>query len=173
MRALLCAGLAAVALCACSPASNASAPPEGKGDKVVNFADSDAKMSAAIAQARKTLPVFWKHLQAHPEMADSNSLKVALPADGGGHEHIWVSHIQAKGDQITGRLANEPNGLPGMSLGSPVTFKQDQISDWTYKKDGKLYGHYTTRIVIEHIDPAEAAQVRAVLSENPVESDAS
>jgi len=170
MRALLCAGLAALTLCACGPAQTASPPQQGKGDEIVNFTDDDAEMNAAIAKARATLPVFWKHLAAHPEMAQDHSLKVGLPATGGGHEHIWVGHIQAKGDKITGLLANEPNALPGLKLGSPVTFTQGQISDWAYTKGGKLYGHYTTRVVIKHIDPAEAAPVRAMLSENPVET---
>jgi uncharacterized protein YegJ (DUF2314 family) len=173
MRALVCAGLAALALCACGPAQTAAPAANGKGDEVVNFAGGDAEMNAAIAAARKTLPVFWKHLEAHPEMAEDHSLKVAMPVDGGGREHIWVGHIQAQGGKITGQLANAPDSLPGLKLGSPVSFTQDQISDWSYTKGGKLYGHYTTRIVIKHIDPAEAAQVRAMLSENPVESDAS
>ena len=172
MRALICVGLAALALGACEPAQ--TAPSQGQDpaaeDKVVNFGEDDAEMNAAIAAARKTLPVFWKHLQAKPD--EASSLKVGL-ATSNGHEHIWVSDIEAKGDKITGRLANDPDNLPGLKLGSPVSFTESQISDWAYAKNGKLYGHYTTRVVIKHIDPAEAAQVRAMLSENPVESDAS
>jgi uncharacterized protein YegJ (DUF2314 family) len=172
MRALFCVGLAALTLGACGPAQIAPSPGQGVAaeDKVVNFGEDDAEMNAAIAAAHKTLPVFWKHLQAHP--GEPSSLKVGLVSSN-GHEHIWVSEIRVKGDKITGRLANDPDDLPGLKLGSPVSFTEDQISDWAYEKNGKLYGHYTTRIVIKHIDPAEAAPVRAMLSENPVESDAS
>ncbi|SFK19984.1 YegJ family protein [Caulobacter sp. UNC279MFTsu5.1] len=176
MRALFCVGLAALALGACGPAQTAPSQGQGEGqavaaeDQIVNFGADDAEMNAAIAAARKTLPVFWNHLRTKP--GEPSSLKVGL-ATSNGHEHIWVSDIEAKGDTITGRLANDPDNLPGLKLGSPVTFTRAQISDWAYEKNGKLYGHYTTRIVIKHIDPAEAAQVRAMLSENPVESDAS
>lgn len=176
MRALLCAGLAALALGVGAPALAAPLQGQGQGvaaqaeDKIVNFGEDDAEMNAAVAAARKTLPVFWKHFRDHPE--ETSSLKVALPT-ANGHEHIWVSDVEAKDGKITARLANVPDALPGLELGSPVTFDEAQISDWAYKKNGKLYGHYTTRIVIQHIDPAEAAQVRAMLSENPVESDAS
>jgi uncharacterized protein YegJ (DUF2314 family) len=168
MRALLCAGLAALALGVGAPAAVA-APVEGQAqDQIVQFGEDDGEMNAAIAAARKTLPVFWAHLKAHPE--ESSSLKVGLPT-ASGHEHIWVSDVQVLSNgKIAARLANEPDSLPGLELGSPVTFTPDEISDWAYQKNGKLYGHYTTRIVIQHIDPAEAAQLRAVLSENPVET---
>ena len=172
MRVFLCVVLAALSLGACGPAQTEPSQAQGVAaeDKVVNFDGGDAEMNAAIAAARKTLPVFWKHMQDHA--GEPSSLKVGLPTSK-GHEHIWVSDIEAKGDKITARLANDPDDLPGLKLGSPVSFTEAQISDWAYEKNGKLYGHYTTRVVIKHIDPAEAAQVRAMLSENPVESDAS
>lgn len=176
MRALLIAGIAAAALSACGPAP-AKAPQDGgkaasspQGDKVVDFADDDAEMNAAKAQARQTLPVFWKHLEAHPDI--DHSLKVGLPTASGSLEHIWVANIRPEGDKVLGRLANAPVDLPGLEAGSPVTFTRDQISDWSYAKDGKMYGHYTTRVIVKRLDPAEAAQVVAMLSENPVEPDA-
>lgn len=175
MRALLIAGLAAAALCACGPGptkagAEAGAGASQQGDKVVDFSKDDAEMNAAIAQARQTLPTFWKHLEANPDI--DHSLKVGLPTASGSLEHIWVANIQPEGDKVLGRLANAPVDLPGLEAGSPVTFTRDQISDWSYVKDGKMYGHYTTRVVVKHLGSAEAAQVSAMLSENPVESDA-
>jgi hypothetical protein len=34
-------------------------------------------------------------------------------------------------------------------------------------RDGKLIGHYTTRITLDEGDPREAAAIRAMLGENP------
>lgn len=175
MRARLGLGLAVLALCVASPVALSAAPAptsQAQDDKVVNFGEEDAEMNAAIASARKTLPVFWKHLQASP--TTPHFLKVAFPTPDGGHEHIWVKQMhRTGGDTVTAMLANRPDNVPGLSPYVPVTFKPEQISDWAYEKNGKFYGHYTTRVVIKHIDPAEAAEVRATLSENPVESDAS
>jgi len=174
MRALLFAGLTA-GLVACGPASTTAAP-EGnaqiidQGDNIVDFAGDDAEMSAAKLRARQTLPTFWRHLASHPEM--EHDLKVGMPTTGGSLEHIWVGDIKDEGNKIAGRLVNDPVDLAGLSMGSPVTFTRDQITDWAYVKDGKLYGHYTTRVVVKHLDPAEAAQLNAMLSQNPVEFDA-
>jgi len=175
MRALLLAGLT-VALVACGPASTKAAPEAGaqiidQGDNIVDFAGDDAQMNGAKLKARQTLPIFWRHLEAHPEM--EHDLKVGLPTAAGSLEHIWVSDIKIDGAKIAGRLVNDPVDLAGLSMGSPVTFTRDQISDWAYVKDGKMYGHYTTRVVVKHLDPTEAAQLKAMLSQNPVESDAS
>jgi uncharacterized protein YegJ (DUF2314 family) len=172
MRALLSASLAALVLGAVSSASVAAAPvpaSQAQGDRVVDFGEEDAEMNAAIASARMTLPLFWKHLEASPLTV--HYLKVGFSTPDGGHEHTWVKQMHVTGgDKVTALLANKPQNLPGLSMYVPVTFTQDQISDWAYEKNGKFYGHYTTRVVIKHIDPAEAASMRATLSENPVET---
>lgn len=181
MRATFLASLAAATLLASGAVPVQAAPKAAgkaaaqntkiidEGDNIVDFHSSDTQMNEAMRQARKSLPLFWRHLELHPEM--DHSLKVALPTGGGSLEHIWVGDISVEGDKISAVLANDPIDLPGLSFGSPVTFSREQISDWSYVKDGKMYGHYTTRVVVKHVDPAEAAQLRAMLSENPVESD--
>lgn len=164
---ILAAGLCVFAA-ACDPAVQApKADDSGPGDEIVQFQAQDAAMNAAVAQAKATLPAFLTRLDAG-DIQTADSLKVGFPA-GEGHEHIWVDHVARKGDELTGLLANEPNAMPGLHQGSPVTFKIDLVSDWSYEKDGKLWGNYTTRVMLPYLSPEEAQAVRANLSDTPTE----
>ncbi|MDP2764161.1 MAG: DUF2314 domain-containing protein [Brevundimonas sp.] len=124
-------------------------------------------MNAAVAQARATLPIFLARLDAG-DILPTDSLKVGFPVDG-SHEHIWVNQIARKGDDLTGVLNNEPNYLAGHHLGSAVTFPAALVSDWSYEKDGKRWGNYTTRVMLPYLSPEQAASVRATLSATPTE----
>jgi uncharacterized protein YegJ (DUF2314 family) len=169
-------GLCALSLAACdapnaptagsTPAIDASGP----GDDVVQFQAQDDAMNAAIEEARTTLPAFLARLDAG-HILPTDSLKVGFPANG-GHEHIWVNQIARKGDELTGVLANEPNWMPGLHQGSPVTFAVDLVSDWSYQKDGVRWGNYTTRVMLPYLAPEEAEAVRASLSDTPTETTA-
>lgn len=165
----LAAGLAVLTLSAC----DSEAPKvdnSGPGDEVVQFEAQDAAMNAAIAQAKASLPAFLARLDAG-QITPADSLKVGFPANG-GHEHIWVNQIARQGDQLTGLLVNEPNWMPGLHERSPVTFAPALVSDWSYEKDGKLWGNYTTRVMLPSLPPEEAEALKADLSDTPTESTA-
>lgn len=125
-------------------------------------------LNAATGQARASLPKFWGAFD-ETSAKESFNLKVAFKTRTGAAEHIWVNQLVRNGDQISGALNDEPVGLPGQHAGSKVTFKADQISDWSYRKNGKLYGHFTTRILLLRMSPEEQAGLRAILSSSPVE----
>ncbi len=139
----------------------------GPGDEMVQFQNQDAAMNAAIEEAKTSLPIFLARLDAG-DITPSDSLKVGFPV-GEGNEHIWVNQVARKGDELTGTLANEPNGMPGLHQGSPVTFSVDLVSDWSYEKDGVRWGNYTTRVMLPYLDPEQADAVRASLSDTPTE----
>lgn len=141
------------------------------GDPVIDYSSKDAAMNAAIDEARRTLPMFWAGFGG-PDRRGTDTLKVAIPDVGGGREHIWVNRIAQIDGGYTARPANEPARLPGLSLGSQVRFTEDQISDWSYEKKGRLWGSFTTRVMLPDLDPADAAQLRAYLSDTPTESTA-
>lgn len=169
---ILAAALAALSLSACGRSDTAAptADTSGPGDDIVQYEAQDAAMNAAIAEAKASLPVFLARLDAG-QLKPTDSLKVGFPANG-GHEHIWVNNIARKGDQVTGTLANEPNWMPDLHEGSPVTFEPGLVSDWSYEKDGKLWGNYTTRVMLPALSPEEAEAVKANLSDTPTESTA-
>lgn len=164
----LLAALAALTLFAA--AAPASAQTAG-GDPIIDYAAKDAAMNAAIAEAQRTLPVFWAR-QFGEARDGSEMVKVALPASNGGHEHIWVVRVERVGDGYRGNLDNHPQRLPGLSRGSEISFTADMISDWAYEHKGRLWGGYTLRVMLADMDPAEAAAFRTYLSDNPIEPSA-
>ena len=145
--------------------------PAVAGDPVIDFAPDDPEMGEAIEEARATLDQFLANgFDGSGRGVESASFKVAFPVEAGEvtREHIWVGDIARDGVGFTGRLANEPNFMPGLSLGSPVSFDRSMISDWGIFGGGKLHGHYTTRIVVTRMPAAQAAQYKTLLAANPV-----
>lgn len=141
-------------------------------DPVIGFSGDDPEMSAAIAEARTQLDVVLGQLvspegEIHPAL----NLKASLPVTqlDVEVEVIWVEALSLTEDgRFTGQLANDPSFMPGFSLGDTVTFARDQVADWSVlSTDGRMYGHYTTRVLLDDLPAAEAAQIRDLLSPDP------
>lgn len=101
----------------------------------------------------------------------SLAFKVALPVNNPDvqAEMIWVDQIRRKGQIFEARLAGYPHHMPGMRMGDTVEFFLDQIADWAVQAvDGRYYGYYTTRVLIQSMEPQRAAKYRATLVENPI-----
>jgi uncharacterized protein YegJ (DUF2314 family) len=138
------------------------------GDDVVQFSAEDAAMNAAIEEARRTLPQFFAEFATAPaQQRGAFLVKVGMPVEGGGHEHIWVSDLRRENGHLVGALANEPNWMPGLHRGSRVVIDETLISDWSIHSPEGIYGSYTTRVMLPHLNPDEAAQVRAALTASP------
>jgi len=142
-------------------------------DEVINYSDSDTEMNAAIAQARETFPLFM--LQYYREADDTGafldafSVKVEmLTSDGVTTEIIWVSPFIETETGFLGLLANDPDDLPGLAYGSEIEFTFDQIADWSYVRDGRGFGNFTTRVMLPDIDPDLAQELKDYLSEVPL-----
>lgn len=145
---------------------------EDAGDRVTPFDSEDAEMNAAIDQARQSYARFLADFQAAPErLRQYYMVKVGLPADGGGQEHIWVDTLHMEGERLMGRLANRPVYLPGMELGSPVEVRAEQISDWSITRADGMYGNFTTRVMIGRMSNEEAAPYRRAMSVTPLPTD--
>ena len=131
----------------------------------------DPRVAAATAEARHHLPVFWRMHDQSPPGYDQFALKVSLPTvEHEAFEHIWVTAIRRDERSVTGKLANVPVDLGDLVVGSQVTFSPEQISDWQYQKDGRLYGHFVTRAVMADFSPAERAELDSVLAPEPLEA---
>jgi uncharacterized protein YegJ (DUF2314 family) len=138
------------------------------GDRIV-WGFSDRDMDGAIAAAKATLPVFWAWHESRPDDPDSCALKVRFPTEGDGAEHIWFIDILRTGDLATGIVASEPDRVPDLKPGQPAVIDVEQITDWTFRKEGLYHGHFTTRVLAAS-HPDVAARKRA-LSENPLPGD--
>ncbi len=129
---------------------------------VINLRSGDAEMNAAIAQARATLPTFWAACEAPKPSETGHSLKVRFPNSGNDGEHIWMADVKKIADgRYSGRFANAPRYLPGKRAGDVTEFKQADISDWMFMRNGKIVGGETIRPLLKTLPKADADALRA------------
>ena len=161
LAALLCGALL-VAVGSCDPKPK---------DHLIPVASDDQGVNAAMDQARANLPAFWS---AYDKAASKQgfTMKVKMPTRAGGAEHIWIKVTGRQGDQITGLLDNEPVDIEGVALGSKVSVKTDQVTDWAYPKDGRYFGHFTTRALMNRASPQDQAIAQKMLWPTPLEAPA-
>ena len=159
--------LTILAAAACLTAAAAPAFAQRGEQGVIDYREDDRAMNKAIEDARATLPNFWRAYEA--KAGSDFMLKVEFPASRGGTEHIWVGEIHRDGAKLTGVLLNEPSFLPQWRRSSTVEFQIGQVSDWAYVKFNRLWGSYTTRVMLARMSEQEAAEMREFLSDTPVE----
>lgn len=157
---MIAAMLVAVLLAGCSDPGRQGGQAASK-DEVVKVAPDDAAMEAAKREGRRTLPEFWRH-QAKPAADETMfSLKFDL-LPGPAVEYVWASVAKRDANNIVGVLGNTPEAS-GYTLGQRVTINEADIIDWQYSKGGRMEGHYTTRVLLDGLPPAEAQQYRTEL----------
>ena len=111
----------------------------------------------------------WRRWQAGGPVRNTGALKVALDTVDGGIENIWITPIGRNADgTVSGILANAPLRLGDLALGDRVEVPEVQVVDWTYRENGRLRGHFTTRVFLLRMPPADAANLRRMLTETPV-----
>ena len=105
---------------------------DAEGDPIMQFESMDAQMNAAIAKAQATMPEFLERLDNPPAGATHFVFKFPLE----GYAEGW-------------------------NFGDPVRVPISDISDWGYvDRTGVAQGHYTVRVMIDHMEPAAAAETR-------------
>ncbi|MEQ5868405.1 DUF2314 domain-containing protein [Sagittula sp. NFXS13] len=142
-------------------------------ESTIPFAQSDPDMNAAITEARSHLDAVLSRLigadgQVHPAL----NLKASLPVTHFEVENeiIWIDSLAVTEDGgFTGHLANVPSYMPGHELGDTITFDTSQIVDWSVlADDGRMFGHYTTRVMMRQMTAAEAEQIGDLISADPM-----
>jgi uncharacterized protein YegJ (DUF2314 family) len=129
---------------------------------VIDVRAGDPEMNAAIAQARTTLPKFWAAYEAPQPSETGYSLKVRFPYGNNSSEHIWMAAVKKIGDNsYSGQFANAPRHLPGKRAGDVVEFREADISDWMYLRNGKIVGGETIRPMLKLMTKADANALRA------------
>jgi len=169
----LIAGLAlAATLFAAAPAlSQDDVNSRSKDDPVVYFAPDDKAMNAAMAEAKTTLSHFWLLLGSDEIVAETGSVKIAFPVKGGGKEYMWVGELRRDKGVIRGVLNNTPEMDVGVREGDAVVVKPEDVVDWIYVRNGKMYGGYTIRVMLKDLPPARAQEMDELLSDRPLEGD--
>ena len=131
---------------------------------VIDVNTGNPEMNAAIAKARATLPTFWASYDAPKSSETGHSLKVRFPKPTSGHEHIWMAEVKKTADgRYSARFANVPRDLPGKRAGDVAEFKEADISDWMFTRNGKIVGGETIRPMLKMMPKADADALRARL----------
>ncbi|MBR0893569.1 DUF2314 domain-containing protein [Bradyrhizobium tropiciagri] len=129
---------------------------------VIDVRTADPEMNAAITHARETLPTFWASYQAPKPSETQHSLKVRFPTHRNEGEHIWMREVKKLPDGgYSGRFANQPRDLPGKQAGDLVEFKEADISDWMFMRNGKIVGGETIKPLLKSMPKADADALRA------------
>ncbi|MFN3651975.1 MAG: YegJ family protein [Armatimonadota bacterium] len=145
--------LLALVACGCSPR-----------DSVLQVEDDDPEMAAAISQARASLPHLWSVFERPIRGESVFSLKVKI-TDGNGTEHFWVGSLERRDGVTTGKIDNDPNIVRNVKLGERITIPDADISDWLYKREGKMVGNYTLRAMFKQMPAEEVSRFRAMMAD--------
>ncbi len=149
-----------------------SASPAVAQDPVVNFAPDHPEMARAIEEARSHLDLVLSKLvdddrQIHPAL--NFKARLFVNQRGVEVEYVWVEQLRIEGDRFAGLLANDPAYMPGLKLGDKVSFARADVADWSvWSTDGRMYGHFTTRVLLSDLPLAEAQQIEDLLSPDPM-----
>lgn len=155
---LLMTACVAVACCSCSSSSSTSTEPE----TLVRGGYDDAEMSAAIDRARREVDSFVAELSA--PTGQSHAVKAPIE-DNGQTEHFWLIDVTYSGGKFKGTINNDPGIVSNVTIGQSWELGKEEISDWMYMRDGKMYGNYTLRPLLATMPEGEANQYRAILAE--------
>ena len=129
---------------------------------VIDLSSGNAEMNAAIAKGRATLPTFWASYDAPKPSETGHSLKARFPYPNNSGEHIWMAEVKKIGDgRYSGRFANAPRHLPGKRAGDLAEFREADISDWMFLRNGKIVGGETIRPMLKKMSKADADALRA------------
>lgn len=152
---------------------SATAAVAASGDGVISYNQQDLKMNAAQDEARSHLDGFLSTVLDDNGVGQQGSgVKVAFPIGEDSVEVIWVSPFGMRDGQFIGLLANQPQNMDGFKAGDTVQFREDQVRDWFfYGEDGKMYGSYTTRVMLPDMAEETAEELSELLSIDPIPSD--
>lgn len=147
----------------------------GKSDRspveLINVRADDPQMQGAIAEARRTLPIFWAKFESGDPEVRNFTLKAGLTTGANSQEHVWLKVLNRTADRVVGTLDSDPVGLKDVSAGDELLVDLDRVSDWLYEKHGKTYGGYTMRALIDQMSPSKQDRLRRQLAPTPLEPD--
>lgn len=154
-----------VKVAAATPLAAEEAARKPEKPAVVSVLSEDKEMNAAIEKARASLHDFWKSYEAPGPGENDFALKVAISGNG-STEHFWLTRIERDGEKLSGLISNQPQSVKTVKMGQRYSFTPDMISDWTFKRNGKLVGNETMRVLLPRM-PEEQAAVYREMYETP------
>ncbi|MEM8789870.1 MAG: DUF2314 domain-containing protein [Pseudomonadota bacterium] len=146
----------------------ACAPPQ---DTALYSIDPSAPdVQAMQREVARTLPRFLDEAIAGDPVRYANpAVKVALPTASDTIEVIWIQPVRrATANRYVGALANTPVDLGLLQYGDEVSFGANQIADWSFFRNGQLYGNFQDRTAMQGLPADVRAELSALLSPDPI-----
>jgi uncharacterized protein YegJ (DUF2314 family) len=113
---------------------------------VIQIAEDDPRMLAAVAEARQRWPEFVGAFNARKP---DQIFGVKAPITRGGQtEFIWLTVSRIEGDTIHGNLDNDPVN-PDLKCGEAVSVPLADLNDWAYSDSEKMVGPFTLKVLQE------------------------
>lgn len=132
-----------------------------KNDELAFMQDEDPAMQKALQAARATLDEFLEKAKAPPSGTSSYAVKIGIK-EGNNTEYFWVNELATAGDELTGKINNEPRMVKLVKFGETYKFSKSQIVDWTYldRTNRKMAGNFTACALLSKEPPAEAEAMK-------------
>ena len=119
-------------------------------------------MNAAFAKARSETDAFIKIMQSGTP--SSCSVKIGV-SDHGSVEYFWLDKLTYNNGVFSGTIDNDPELVKNVKMGQKIDVKKEEIFDWLYMKDGKMYGNYTVRVLLPKMSKEDADKMRAMMAD--------
>ncbi len=120
-----------------------------------------AEMDAAITRAQAEVDNFISIL----EKRQGYDFSVKAPiTDQGETEHFWVVDVMYSNGVFEGKIDNEPGVVNNVKIGQTWKIKKTDISDWSFKREGKIHGNYTLRPLLKTLPKDDADYYRSLLA---------
>jgi uncharacterized protein YegJ (DUF2314 family) len=78
---------------------------------------------------------------------------------GEDDEYVWAEGLDRSSTPMTGILLNQPEETEHV-LGQRVPIPEGDVIDWSYRKGRVVQGGFTSRALLRHMPPDEAAAMR-------------
>ena len=135
---------------------------------VVREQQEDPQLLTASQQALSTLDLFLDKAMDGRASLPGAAVLVLVPTDA-EPEALWVKDFKIKWNgRWVGAMANQPVAIPGRSVGERIRFDRGSVVDWSYRQDDKLYGHYTSRVLLRRQSSEVRRQYEPLLAPQPV-----
>jgi uncharacterized protein YegJ (DUF2314 family) len=148
--------IAALAALSVSMAGAETITDRANRDEIARIAHGDPAMEKAFRKARETLPEFLALARMPRPSVTGLSVKIPIPYGDGNAEFFWIASFEERDGQFSGRINNTPRSAKSVRLGQTISFKQDDIVDWTYQENGRMVGNFTACAILTHEPRNEA-----------------
>ncbi|WP_224367225.1 DUF2314 domain-containing protein [Hyalangium versicolor] len=120
-----------------------------QADGIVPVAPGDPELEAVARKARARLIDLRARAERGLRPPEELVLKAGFRTDDGGTEFMWLEVTGWAAGKWRGTLANEPDNVSRLRVGSPVEMPEAEVVDYLYvSPEGKQEGGESSRILM-------------------------